>query len=253
MPKLLTDIDMNTGNIPGLKGYQFSAVKADRLGASEYTLVTIAVDISSSVRTFQDLLKDTLKKAVDACKKSPRANNIMVRVITFSSSVTEVHGFKPLSEIDVDTDYNAINAFGNTSLYDACASAIGATAEYGKVLTKQDYGVNGILFVITDGDDNASTYSADTVRVKVEDILNNEILESFLSVLVGINATTFQSVLQNFQTTAGINEYIDAGDATPGNLAKLAAFVSRSVSSQTNALGTGQAAQINVNNASIVI
>lgn len=233
MPKLL-DNTMQTGSIPGLSGYNFSAVRTDRLGASEYTLVTLAVDVSSSVTPFRDLLVESLKKTIDACRKSPRSENIMVRVIAFSGNVTEIHGFKPLCEIDNAT-YDTIKVTGSTALFDASASAIGAMVEYGRILAKQDFGVNGILFIITDGEDNVSTYDASTVRDKAADAVSGEILESFTSVLIGINAAQHKAYLSAFQRNANLSQYIDAGDATPGNLAKLAAFVSRSVSSQASA------------------
>jgi len=243
MPKLLDATGMDVTSIPGLSGYQFSSVRTDRLGASEYTLVTIAVDLSSSVRGFQDLLAGSVKKAVDACRKSPKANNILLRVIGFASDVTEIHGFKPLSEID-NSVYDKLNPQGMTALFDAAASAIGAMIQYGKRLQDQDFGVNGILFLITDCDDNTSTYTAAVVGQQAADAVSGETLESFLSVLVAVNATEHEAVLRAFQQGAGITQYVDAGDATPGNLAKMAAFVSRSVSSQANAQGTGQAAQL---------
>lgn len=232
MPRLL-DNDMTTGMIPGLSGYQFSAVRTDKLGESDYTLVTLALDISGSVAGFRDLLIDTLKKAIDACRKSPKAANILVRVTTFSSRVEEVHGFKPLAEID-NTVYDNIRCYGQTALFDACASAIGAMTEYGRTLAHQDFGVNGILFIITDGDDNASTYTAQTVKGMANDAVSGEVLESFRSVLVGVNAASVRRYLEDFRVQGGLTEYLDAGDATPGNLAKLAAFVSRSVSSSAS-------------------
>ena len=245
MPKLLTpSANMNVGTIPGLRGYQFSAIRTDKLGASEYTLVTIAVDVSGSVVGFKDLLVESLKKAIEACRKSPRAANIMLRVITFASDVTEIHGFKPLMEINIANDYDQIDIGGNTALYDASASSIGAMTEYGRVLSRQDYGVNGILFVITDGGDNVSKFTPDTVKEKAEEAVSGEVLESFLSVLIGINAQTYQTYLNDFQQKAGLTQYMDAGNATPGNLAKLAAFVSKSVSSQANQVGTGQSASL---------
>lgn len=232
MPRLL-DNDMQTGAIPGLSGFQFSAVRTDKLAESEYTLVTLALDISGSVAGFRDLLIDTVKKAIDACRKSPKSANILVRVTTFGSRVDEIHGFKPLSEID-NTVYDAIRCYGQTALFDACASAIGAMTEYGRVLGKQDFGVNGIMFIITDGDDNASTYTAHTVKGLADDAVSGEVLESFRSVLVGVNAAQVKQHLEDFRVQGGLTEYLDAGDATPGNLAKLAAFVSRSISSSAS-------------------
>jgi uncharacterized protein YegL len=243
MPKLLDTSDMQTGTIPGLRGYGFSAVRADRLGASEYTLVTLACDVSGSVIPFRDLLVDSIKKAVGACRKSPRAANIMVRTVTFNQGVTEIHGFKPLADID-DAEYDAIRAGGGTALFDASASAIGATTAYGKILADQDYAVNGILFVITDGEDFDSTYTAATVKEKADEAVTGEVLDSFLSVLVGVNAARCSAYLERFRDQAAIAQYVDAGDATPGNLAKLASFVSRSVSSQAGSVGTGQSATV---------
>ena len=233
MPKFMDQQD-----ITGLRGYAFSAVRADSLGASEYTLATIAVDVSGSVAGFRDLLVETIKKTVAACRKSPRAANIMLRVITFSNGLNELHGFKPLQEID-DADYDKITVGGMTALYDACATSIGAMTQYGRTLSAQDYGVNGILFVITDGSDNISQFTADTVRSKSDEAVSGEVLESFLSVLVGVNAASYAVQHADFQARAGITQYVDAGAATPGNLAKLAAFVSRSVSSQASNLGAG--------------
>jgi hypothetical protein len=253
MPKLLNNsANMDVGNIPGLRGYQFSAIRTDKLGASEYTLVTIAVDVSGSVLRFKDLLIESLKKAIEACRKSPRSANIMLRVITFASDVEEVHGFKPLMEVDLASDYENISTGGDTALFDASSSSIGAMTEYGRILMKQDYGVNGILFIITDGGDNISKYGAEMVKEKADEAVSGEVLESFLSVLIGINAKTYQGYLTEFQQKAGLTQYMDAGNATPGNLAKLAAFVSKSVSSQANQMGTGQSASLPVM-ASIVI
>jgi hypothetical protein len=49
--------------------------------------------------------------------------------------------------------------------------------------------------------------------------------------------------LERFQKEAGIDQFVDIGDATPQKLAKLANFVSQSISSQSQALGTGAASQ----------
>jgi hypothetical protein len=234
MPKLMRngadDGAMTSGRIPGLNGYGFSGVRTDRLGASHYTLVTVACDVSGSVAGFRDSLVDTLKRILSACRKSPKASNLMVRTLLFNHSVTELHGFKSLDEID-DGDYDGIDAGGGTALHDACASAIGAMTEYGRLLVRQDYGVDGMLFVVTDGRDEGSTYSPSMVLSKASEAVSGEVLESFSSVLVGINAGACSAYLDAFGKAAGLTRYVDAGSATPGNLARLADFVSRSVSS----------------------
>ena len=67
-----------------------------------------------------------------------------------------------------------------------------------------------------------------------DDAVSGEVLETFRSILVGVNAASVSQYLEDFRVQGGITEYLDAGDATPGNLAKLAAFVSRSVSSSAS-------------------
>lgn len=242
MPRLGEDMEQK--KIGG--AFEFQGTRIEKLGATEYTLVTVAVDETGSVSGFDVELKKALTTAVDACKKSPRSDNILVRVITFGSQygngVNEIHGFKPLAEIDT-TQYPDIRPGGATPLCDAVYSAVGAMNVYGKDLQDQDFGVNGIAFIITDGGDNDSTATMKMVKDQLEKSVTGETMESMVSVLIGINAMGSAAALQDFQQKAGITQFIDAGDATPRKLAKLAAFVSQSVSSQSQALGTGGPSQ----------
>ncbi len=245
MPRL-TQGNMETLRIGG-KGFTFSGTKIEHLGATEYTLVTIAVDETGSVWGFADELKNMLVMAVEACKKSPRSDNILVRVITFSDKhtrgVKEIHGFRPLAEIDTTT-YPDIVPGGNTPLCDAFYSSIGATNAYGKQLSEQDFGVNGICFVITDGEENSSVATMAMVKEEIRKSVSGEKLESMISILVGINTKDCKASLDRFYKEAGLTHYVDAGDATPRRFAKLAQFVSTSVSSgQAQALGTGGPSQ----------
>ncbi len=73
--------------------------------------------------------------------------------------------------------------------------------------------------------------------------ISGEIVESMVTVLVGVNASEYKYELDNFYQEAGLTQYIDAGEATKGKLAKLAEFVSQSISSQSQSLGTGGPSQ----------
>lgn len=224
--------------------FTFQGARLTRLGATEYTLVTIAVDVTGSTSGFAKELRDMLIAAVESCKKSPRSDNLLVRAILFSTSfgrngVSELHGFKLLSDIDPQVDYQAFSPQGNTPLFDAVYSAVGAMVEYGGELTKNDYLANGIVFVVTDGDDNRSLATPGMIRTKIKQAAQGEKLESLVTVLVGINAMLYQRELDAFCQDAGLTHYIDMGEVTPGKLAKLGGFISRSVSSQSQAIGTG--------------
>lgn len=247
MPRMMTDdATMETQSIGGMQAFQFSGKRVEHLGSTEYTLATIAVDVTGSVQPFADDLRRALITAVDSCKKSPRANNLLLRVVLFSTSmkpngIEEIHGFKPLGEIN-PADYPVLAPYGMTDLYDAAYSAIGATNAYAKTLMDQDYLANGIVIVITDGDDNASSATLAMVKSEVERGAKAESIESLIPILVGINAKDYGARLDTMAKGAGM-KYLDAGDATPGKLAKLADFVSQSVSSQSQSLGTGGPSQ----------
>ena len=167
-------------------------------------------------------------------------------MITFSSrfdrGVEEIHGFKLLNEIDV-ANYPQLRAGGYTPLCDALYSSIGAMNKLGAELTTRNYGVNGICIAVTDGAENNSTATRAMVREEAAKSVTGETLESMITILVGVNAVQYKTVLEKFKTEVGITQYLDAGEATPGKIAKLAAFVSQSVSSQAQARGTGGPSQ----------
>ncbi len=83
MPKMMAATDDQIINIPGAGGFQFSAVRIEDLGATEYTLVTIVCDISGSVIPFADSLLECIKSIITACQKSPRAENLLIRLLHF--------------------------------------------------------------------------------------------------------------------------------------------------------------------------
>ncbi len=234
-------------------GFQFSGATIDNLEASEYTLVTIALDETGSISGKEAEIEDMLKAAVGACFSSPYSNNLLIRVIRFGSQynrqngngVNEIHGFKPLSEIDLNA-YPALKGVGMTPLYDAVFSSVGAMNTYAESLVDLDFAVNGISFIITDGGENASTGAGvNDVRRELEKSVTGEIMESHLSILIGIDNgyDNTKQKLADFQRDAGMNQFIWAGEATKGKLAKLAEFVSQSISSTSQALGTGGPSQ----------
>ena len=224
----------------GAGTYGFSGTRIDRLTATEYTLVAIAVDRSGSVDGFEGALNDCLGEILKACRRSPRADNLMLRTLTFDDQIEEAHGFKPLGEIPLDAYRGAVAPRGATALYDATVNALDSVLAYGKTLIESDFAANGIVFVLTDGLDNRSMATPATVKHKLDEARRGEKLESVLTVLVGVNVLDpeAQRALETFAKEAGFTQYVDVGAATDKTLAKLAQFVSRSVSAQSQALGS---------------
>lgn len=238
MPRLLDyQNQMETAKIDGT--FEFSAVRPDLLGATEYTLVTVAVDISGSVYGYKKEMLTAVKSIVEACRRSPRSDNLLIRLVEFNSDVTEVHGFKALPMIN-EADYRAFRPRGGTALYDAVYGAVGATLAYAKRLADQDFGVNAAVYIITDGEDNCSALTPGMIAGKVAEAHRNEEIESLLTILIGLaGRDDISKVLDLFRTQAQLTEYVNAGNAAPEVLCRLAAFVSQSIQQQSMVLGGG--------------
>jgi len=251
MPKLagLSVDDVNKT----VHGFQYTNVSIDKLGATEYTIVQMVADQSGSVSAFKAALEGMLKTSVDACKKSPRAENLLYRTTAFNSKyggqgcIEELHGFSLLSTLDPNQFTDSLRPNGGTPLNDATMEAVDALFDYGQKLYKQKFLCNAILFVLTDGEENASTKITDPAEIKkaIDRIRVEGIVESLRTILIGVNDTDIRlkASLEEFRQKAGLDEYISIGDASSGKLAKLAQFVSQSVSSQSQALGTGGVSQ----------
>ena len=238
---------MNTGTI------QFSAIRPDSsiLGSVKYTLVTVVLDVTGSVKDFADDLIKMVLAVINACKKSPESENLLLRFVTFNSrGISEKHGFKLLSILDMK-DYERPDCYGGTPLWDATFDAIDATLHYSQTLKIKDFEVNGCIYIITDGDNNDSHVSTPaSIKKRLIDAAKQEVIESLTTILIGINTDgigdnnrKISDLLEEFKTKAGLTQYKDAGKATPQNLAKLAGFVSKSVSSTSQAVGTGAPSQ----------
>ena len=233
---------MTTHQVAG-SNYGFSATRIEDLGASEYTLGLIVVDVSGSVSSLRDEIEATVKEIVRSCRHNPRADNMMLRLVLFDDTVTEVHGFKPLMGCD-ESDYTGVIQIGGmTALYDAAYNAIQSATHYGKALTDNDFDVNAAVFVITDGMDNRSKVSRAMVAQALSDAVTSEAIESVASVLIGINTAdgNLNRYLAQLKSEAGFSQYLAIGNASAKQLAKLGGFVSRSISSQSQALGSGVA------------
>jgi uncharacterized protein YegL len=237
--------DMQFLQPPGTGAIKFSAIRPENLGATEYTLVTIVLDTTGSVEGFADDLLKMVRSVIDACKKSPRSENLLLRFVTFDTKhgIVEKHGFKLLSILNMN-DYKTPDCDGMTPLWDATFDSINATLHYSQTLKSQDFSVNGAIYIVTDGANNASTISTpSSIKKRLGDSKKQEVIESLITILIGINTADCKDLLEDFKDEAGLTQYVEVGNATPQRLAKLAAFVSKSVSSQSQAVGTGAPSQ----------
>lgn len=246
MPDIM-DETTDMKNLMTSSRYGFSAVGLDALGASEYTLATVVVDISGSVTAWRKNLEDCIKTIVKTSKMSPRSDNLLLRLVTFNDNVSEIHGFRLLNDIDESEYDGSLHPGGITALFDATHSSIEATGDYGKLLVDQgDMSANAVVYVITDGMDNASANTSKEIKKMIENVVNQEYLESMAVILIGVGYSDGSTVtyLDEFQKEADINQFVDLTElftkTSPEKaLAKLAGYVSKSISSTSTALASG--------------
>ena len=239
MPSLANMVQMQTAS-----NFQFSGVGIAHLDASEYTLATIVVDTSGSVDGWQDKLSDCIKEIVKSCRKAPRAENLLVRVTTFADRVQELHGFQELGSINLNI-YGALNPVGGTALFDAIQESVDASITYATQLSAKDYLVNAVVYVLTDGDNNSGRSTVASIKKSIQSTSKGEKhLESLAVILVGVGYDANPQYLDKVKKDANITQFVDmtklfASQSPAGALAKLAGFVSKSVSTTSQALQSG--------------
>jgi len=236
----LTDFE-----VPGAN-FGFTGANIDDLASMEQTLYGLVVDESGSTMPFRPEMSKATVAIVDSLRESPRADNLMYRMTHFSNGVREIHGFKELQNCHPGDYDDLFEQTGQTDLYDATLEMSEAIRIYGEKLAEQSYMANGILVVITDGCDfPGSTHGMGDVKRSFEQVIQGEILESMNTILLGVNIheAHVKQKLEEFHREAGFTQFECVEDASKSTMAKLAQFVSDSVSSQSQALGTGGASQ----------
>ena len=241
---ILNDTQLDQINLPN-SHYGYSATRLEDLGATEYTIATIVADISGSTAPFILDMEAAIARIVQACKFSPRADNLLLRLVAFDDSLSELHGFKLLENCNLADYGGTLRPGGSTALYDATENAVASTTNYAQKLSSADFAANAILFVITDGMDNASKLSAKKVKAALNEAVRTEALESIVSVLIGVSVQDpeVSRYLKKFHVDAGFTQYVELDQADAKTLARLAEFVSQSISAQSQALGTGGGSQ----------
>lgn len=219
--------------------FQYSAININDLEASDYTLVGFVSDVSGSVRDYKTDMEKALETAVESCVKSPRADNLVIRHTVFGDTVKVNHDWKLLRQIKPSDYQNCLKLQSLTSLFDGTIESIKVLGDFAERLTKAKYAVNGIVFIVTDGEDNNSSLDAVEVKKSIDQILHGEKIESLVTILIGVNTSHCSAALHKFAKDAGLTHYIELENATKEKLADLAAFISQSISSQSQALGTG--------------
>lgn len=229
--------------IPG-SGYGYTGAQIDTLTSFENTLALGLLDESGSTNSYAKDMEAAVKEIVKSLRRSPRADNLIYRHCHFGTHFREHHGFMPLAQINESMYDGCYKPGGATSLYDSCDRVIRELMDYAEKQAAEKYMCNGVIYIITDGLDYGSTLRQSDVKKALSKAISTEALESLITILIGVNSDpSVQKGLQDFQQEVGFTRYVPIDQANEKSLAKLANFVSQSISSQSQALGTGGPSQ----------
>jgi uncharacterized protein YegL len=231
----LVNQNMETANIVGTS-FSYSRVDWEKLDASEYTLVTLVIDQSYSVSPYKDLIEETVKRITEACQKSPKAENLLFRIVLFNDSVGEHHGFKLIDTCKKEHYSDFINPNGTTALFQATEDAIQAQGHYAKDLIDEGYKVNGIIAILTDGWNNVPPNTSVGVKKVIEQVKREETMSSLITILIGINPeenNQIDQALSSFKDEADLTQYESISNTDAKTFGKLAEFMSKSISAQS--------------------
>jgi uncharacterized protein YegL len=229
--------------VPG-GGYGYTGMRVDAIQCPDNTVATGLLDESGSTTSFARPMELCVKEVIKSLRSSPRADNLLYRHTHFGSRFREIHGFKALPQINVDDYDGCYQPGGCTTLFDSEIKVIQSTRDYCAQQTKKKFMCNGFIYIITDGCDYGSVLTQGMVREELAKAISSEDMESLMTILIGVNPDPkIQQGLADHAAFCGFTQYVPLDNADEKTLAKLADFVSRSLSSQSQSLGTGGPSQ----------
>lgn len=188
-----------------------------------------AIDVSMSVKSYSDELNGGLNQIVQELQKSHVANKIFISIVEFNHNVSVRTGFQPISQIPVIDFTSSIN--GTTALYDGTKIALENALSYREGLENAGVNCKTLLFVITDGEDNASNSRPSDVKNIISNLLVEERnFASFESILFGVGKGENDNYFNQAASEMGITNVATIGNS-PGEIRKMISFISSSISS----------------------
>ena len=219
-----TDYDFNFGNFD-----------PENVETEDTINAVFAIDVSGSVGGYVDELNKGMNEFVQRMQGSHVSEKLFVSIVEFQSHVKVRSGFQPISQVPTIDFTNSIG--GMTALYEGTKIALKNAIDYRIGLESAGVNTKSLLFVITDGQDNASNCRASEVKDMITDLLKEERnFSSFESILFGIGKEN-ESDFKQAAVDMGIKN-VATIDNSPNEIKKMINFISSSVSS---ASGSGTA------------
>lgn len=207
----------------------FANFNPEDVETDETINAVFVVDTSPSVVAYIKELNHAFNDFTESMQKSHVADRLFVSVIEFNKTVKVVSGFQPVANIQKMDFSKRIG--GYTSLYDGVYKALTNALDYRENLENSGVETKTLLFVITDGEDNNSKKSPQSIKKIIDKLKKDEKNAfSFTSILFGVgNATSFEQAKREM----GIEHLAKIG--TSGHdMKKMIGFISQSISSVSN-------------------
>ncbi len=216
----------------------FNNFNADDIDMGETVNVTILIDKSGSMSIYKDMLNEEIRMMIEGMQKWHQAPKIFLSIGTFGEKIEVVTGFQPI--LNVKCPHFDPNE-GETKLYEACREFLKNIIRQQRDATVAGVQCKNILFVLTDGIDNASSYdAAKEVNKMVTHMLSDEqTMGSFGAVMCGIgDVSSFEQAknLMGFQKLFVIDSNKTAKEIEK-EFRAVFGFLSQSVSSVSSSPG----------------
>lgn len=153
-------------------------VSIDDIDSEQVTLITVMLDGSGSMATFQDQVIDAYNKQFLApMVKAKNAESILVEAwVFFEQEVRLVHGFLPVTQCQ-KLSRSTFDPNGATPLYQAVHQGLTGLAAYAQTLRDSGTSTKCIAVVISDGGENSSArqFTSAKLRTISAGLLSQEI------------------------------------------------------------------------------
>lgn len=130
-------------------------LEPDDLDAPDATLVSVVLDMSSSMSPYQSAVIDAYGAMLRALAGAKAASAILVSTWTFADAPALLSGYEAVAR-KPQLSPALYQPDGCTALYDAVLGAMTGLVTYGEELLRNGVPSRRVLFVLSDGDDNAS-------------------------------------------------------------------------------------------------
>lgn len=195
-------------------------LEADQLDAADATLVSVVLDMSSSMDPHKKGVVEAFNTMIAALSGAKAASAILVSVWAFADQARLLSSYEPVDRKPKLTG-TVYSPDGCTALFDAVLGAMTGLVTYGQRLYDEGVPTKRVLFVLTDGEDNASKATAAEVKAAASALLRQE---AYALAYAGFGGAD----LQRQADALGFPNVVTAS-ATPSELRRIFRQVSQSV------------------------